>query len=461
MHSSFRIDTQHFIALQPCRRTVAEVYPIGTVSIPINSFITRAAATFRRTIRPLPQGAPEHRIGIGSIAPRPTCTPQRPFTKMRSPVLRTLRTISALLPAFALASVSSLAAAPVAASTPVRVAIVGLVHDHALGLLHNLPGNTNVQLVGIAEPDTKLAAQYEHRFHLDHSLFYADMNTMMDKLYPDAVLVYTDILDHRKVIEAAARRGISSMVEKPLATTVEDALAIRKIAREYHVQVLVNYETTWYSSNAEAIREADDGKLGAIRRVVVHDGHEGPKEIGVSSTFFDWLTDPVRNGAGAMFDFGCYGADLMTVIMHDETPMSVTAVALTDKPDIYPKVDDDATIIVRYKGAEAVLQPSWTWTFARKDMEVYGTKGYVVTEASDHMRARYVPEKAESPVDVPPLPNGQQDSLDYLAGVLRGQIQPDHDLTSLPTNMIVVQILAAARESAKTGRTVMLKPLPE
>lgn len=384
---------------------------------------------------------------------------------MRFPVLRTLRAGLALAPLLALSLTPALAAAgtgaPVAANTPVRVAIVGLVHDHALGLLHALPTNSSVQLVGIAEPDTKLAEQYEHRFHLDHGLFYTDMNAMMDKLHPDAVLVYTDILDHRKVIEAAAQRGISSMVEKPLATTVEDALAIRKAAREHHVQVLVNYETTWYSSNAEAIREANDGKLGTIRRVVVHDGHEGPKEIGVSSTFFGWLTDPVKNGAGAMFDFGCYGADLMTVIMHDETPMSVTAVALTDKPDIYPRVDDDATIIVRYKGAEAVLQPSWTWTFARKDMEVYGTKGYVVTEASDHMRARYVPEKAESQVNVPALENGQQDSLDYLAGVLHGQIQPDHDLTSLPTNMIVVQILAAARESAKTGRTIMLKPLPE
>jgi predicted dehydrogenase len=342
---------------------------------------------------------------------------------------------------------------------PVRVVIVGLVHDHARGLFGPLSRNSNVQLVGIAEPDAALSAKYAAQFHLDQKLFFTDMDKMLDQLHPDAVLVYTDIQDHRKVIEAAASRGISSMVEKPLATTVIDAIAIRKAAREHHVQVLVNYETTWYSSNAEAIREVNQGKLGEVRRVVVHDGHEGPKEIGVGPEFLNWLTDPEKNGAGAMFDFGCYGADLMTVLMHGQTPLSVTAVALTDKPDIYPKVDDDATIIVRYKGAQAVLQPSWTWTFSRKDMEVYGTKGYVVTEASDHMRARYVPEKTESEVSVPPLPDGQQSSLDYLAGVLRGQIQPVGDLTSLDTNMVVVQILDAARESARTGRTINLKPL--
>jgi len=347
------------------------------------------------------------------------------------------------------------------AATPVRVVIVGLVHDHARGLFGPLSKNPNVQLVGVVESDPALVARYTQLFHLDQKLFYSDLDKTLDQLHPDAVLVYTDIQDHRKVIEAAAQRGISSMVEKPLATNIADAIAIRKAAREHHVQVLVNYETTWYSSNAEAIREVNDGKLGEVRRVVVHDGHEGPKEIGVSPDFLNWLTDPEKNGAGAMFDFGCYGADLMTLIMHGETPLSVTAVALTDKPAIYPKVDDDATIIIRYKGAQAVLQPSWTWTFARKDMEVYGTKGYVVTEAADHMRARYVPEKTESEVSVPPLPDDQQSSLDYLAAVLRGQVKAVGDLSSLDTNMVVMQILDAARESAKTGRTINLKPLPE
>ena len=372
--------------------------------------------------------------------------------RILKPILLSIAIVSAL-------SINASAQAPT--GKPIRVVIVGLVHDHARGFIGPLSKNTNVQLVGISEPDTALAAQYEAQFHLDHKLFYIDMDKMLDQLHPDAVLVYTDIADHRKVIEDAAKRGINSMVEKPLATTMADAIAIRAAAREHHVQVLVNYETTWYSSNAEAIRESDAGKLGPIRRVVVHDGHEGPKEIGVSPTFLNWLADPEKNGAGAMFDFGCYGADLMTVLMHGETPLSVTAVALTDKPETYPKVDDDATIIVRYAKAQAVLQPSWNWTFSRKDMEVYGTKGYLVTEAADHIRARYAPEKTESEINVPPLVPTEQNSLDYLAAVLRGQVKAEHDLSSLDTNMIVMQILTAARESAKTGRTVNLKPLSE
>jgi predicted dehydrogenase len=347
------------------------------------------------------------------------------------------------------------------ANKPIRVAIVGLVHGHVKGFLAALPKNTNAQLVAIVEPNTALAQQYAAQYHLPQSLFDTDLEHMLTTQHPDAVLVYTTIQDHRRVIEAAAKHNINSMVEKPLSTTMEDALAIRRAAREHHVQVLVNYETTWYSSNADAISEAQSGKLGEVRKVVVHDGHQGPKEIGVGPEWLPWLTDPVQNGAGALFDFGCYGADLMTVLMHGQAPVSVTAVTQIDKPAIYPRVDDDATVIIRYPGAQAVLMPSWNWPFARKDMELYGATGYAITVAADNLRVRYHGERTESQRPAPPLPENQSNSLSYLAAVLHGEINPQGDLSSLDTNIVVMQILDAARTSAKTGRTVELKPLPQ
>ncbi len=343
---------------------------------------------------------------------------------------------------------------------PIRVAIVGLVHGHVGGFLNTLPTNRNARLVAIVEPDTALAARYASRYHLDPKLFYADPEQMLTREHPDAVLVYTTIRDHRRIIDLAARHGVSSMVEKPLATTLSDALAIQQTARDHHVQVLVNYETTWYASNTDAIDQAHAGKLGDLRKVVVHDGHEGPKEIGVGPEWLPWLTDPAQNGAGALFDFGCYGADLMTVLMHGQAPLSVTAVSQTDKPDIYPHVDDDSTIILRYPKAQAVLMPSWDWSFARKDMEVYGVAGYAITVGANHLRVRLKGEPSESDQTAPPLPTPRSNSLDYLAAVLRGQIQPDGDLSSLSTNLIVMQILEAARQSAATGKTVTLAPLP-
>lgn len=344
---------------------------------------------------------------------------------------------------------------------PVRVVIVGLVHGHVQGFLPALAKSQDAKLVAIVEPDKALQQRYATRFHLDQSLFRTDLDSTLKELHPDAVLVYTTILDHRRVIEAAAKYGISSMVEKPLSTTMEDALAIRRAAREHHVHVLVNYETTWYPSNALVLKAVRDGELGTVRKVVVHDGHEGPKEIGVGPEWLPWLTDPKQNGAGALFDFGCYGADLMTVLRNGQAPESVTAVTQTDKPAIYPHVDDDATVILRYNGAQTVLMPSWDWSFARKDMEVYGTDGSMKTVAADHVLVRKKGERQATEETAPALPPDESSSLNYLVGVLHGAVKDQGDLSALDTNMVVMQILTAARTSAETGRTVVLKPLPQ
>ena len=343
---------------------------------------------------------------------------------------------------------------------PVRVVIVGLEHGHVDGFLRAFPRQHDAELVGIVDPDPALRDKAEKNFHLDHSLLFSDLDQAIAATHPRALLVYTSVGGHRKVIEAAAAHGLDVMVEKPLTLSIADALAIRKAAREHHIQVLVNYETTWYSSNKAVMDMATDGRLGEVRKVIVRDGHQGPKEIGVQPEFLEWLTDPALNGAGALYDFGCYGADLMTVMMHGEAPLSVTAVAQTDKPDTYQHVDDDATIVLRYPHTQAVLLPSWNWTFSRKDMEVYGTKAYAIAVNPTQVKTRTSERSAEEETTATPLTSPEDTSLHYLAAVVRKQLDPKGDLTSLETNMIVVQILDAARQSAASGKTITLKPLP-
>jgi glucose-fructose oxidoreductase len=347
------------------------------------------------------------------------------------------------------------------AQQPARVAIVGLEHGHVAGFLHQFPLQHDVELVGIVDADAALSHRYAEKYHLDASLFYTDLDAMIAARHPQALLVYTSISKHRAVIEAAAQHGISVMVEKPLTMSLDDALAIRQAARAHHIQVLVNYETTWYASNRAAYDEVAKGSLGDLRRIVVHDGHEGPKEIGVPPEFLDWLGDPAQNGDGALYDFGCYGADLVTWLMHGESPVSVTAVTQTDKPAIYPRVADESTVIVRYPKAQAVLMGSWNWPFGRKDMEVYGATGYAITVGLDKLRLRTKGQTQETEMTPPPLTSPNDGSLHYLAAVLAGSLQPNGDLTSLDTNVVVMQILDAARRSAHEGRTITLAPLPK
>ena len=329
-----------------------------------------------------------------------------------------------------------------------------MVHGHVEGFFQRSLHRPDIQIVGIAEPDQQVASRYAARFSLDRNLLFADLEDMLQKTRPQAVLAYTNTYDHRRVVEICARHGIPVMMEKPLAVSAEDAHAIADAARKGKIQVLVNYETSWYRSNHAAYDIVHDKSIGDIRKVVVHDGHQGPKEINVAPEFLAWLNDPKLNGGGALYDFGCYGADLMTWLMDGQRPTSVSAVTLQIKPDIYPRVDDEATIILTYPRAVAILQPSWNWPFDRKDMEVYGQTGYVMTVRHDDVRVR-LKGGEEQLIAAKPVAAPYDDSLSLLRAVVLDGAAPG-ELSSLETNVIVAEILDAARRSAASGKAVAL-----
>lgn len=344
-----------------------------------------------------------------------------------------------------------------AQTPPIRLGIVGLVHGHVAGLLGGALNRTDIDIVGIAEADTQLAGEYQKRFGLRKKVFFKNLESMLDSQRPEAVVVFATTFDHRSIVDACSKRGVHVMMEKPLAVSFADAQAIRRSAQKGNIQVLVNYETTWYRNTRDLYRVVRRDGFGEIRRLVAHDGHRGPKEIGVGPEFLVWLTDPVLNGAGALMDFGCYGANLFTYLMDNQRPLAVTAVTQQIKPRVYPRVDDEATIILTYPHALGIIQASWNWPFDRKDLEIYGSAGSARTIGKDLIRLR-VGERAEEDLKSDSLNAPEDEPLRYLSAVVRHQVSAS-GLSSLENNMIVSEILDAARRSAATGQTVQLPPV--
>ncbi len=333
-----------------------------------------------------------------------------------------------------------------------KVGVAGLSHDHAQGLMQQYKRG-EVVLLGIAEADQNLITRYKKNFQLHDSLFYKDVASMLQKIKPDAVLAYNAISEHLGVVEICAPKGISVMVEKPLATTNADADRMKMLADKHKIHLLTNYETTWYASNQQLYKMVNEQQsVGPIRKMIVHDGHNGPKEIGCSAEFLAWLTDPIKNGGGALVDFGCYGANLMTWLMNGKAPIAVSAITRRIKPDVYPKVDDEATILLEYPEATGIIEASWNWPFGIKDLEVYGKTGYLHSLNGNTLQERKKDSYEKVDVSTPLF----QNNLVYLAAVLRGEVKPGDDLSSLNNNMIVVKILDAARRSAKEGKRIVL-----
>ena len=340
---------------------------------------------------------------------------------------------------------------------PLRLGVVGLTHSHVHGLLGR-KSRGDVVIVGIAEPNRELARRYAQRYGLSTEILFASVQEMLDKTKPSAVAAFGSTLEHLATVQAAAPRGIHVMVEKPLAVSLEHARRMQALADRHHVVLMVNYETTWYPTlylAADAVR-AD--VIGPLRKVVVRDGHRGPGKInGVDPEFLEWLNDPVRNGGGALMDFGCYGANLMTYLMQGARPTSVTAVTQQLQPRDYPRVDDEATIVVTYPQAQAIIQASWNWPIGRKDLEIYGTRGYVMTDNRSVMRTRVSESARETRDSLPERSAPGDDPFSYLKALVEKKVVPgEYDPSSLANNMIVMEILDAARKSAREGRTIEL-----
>lgn len=376
------------------------------------------------------------------------------------PILTSL--LASLVVAMPLAShtashtASSRAADSPATTAPLRLGVVGLSHDHVHWILGR-EKRGDIEIVGIVEPDRARARRLMTQYGMSMDLVFDTMREMVEKTRPAAVAAFGSTRAHLDVVEFAAPRGIHVMVEKPLAASLADARRMKALADQHRIRLMVNYETSWYPTlyAATALVQAD--QIGAVRKVVVRDGHRGPTRIGVSPEFLAWLTDPVQNGGGALTDFGCYGANLMTFLMRGARPLTVTAVTQQLQPAEYPNVDDDATIIVTYPTAQAVIQASWNWPVSRKDMEIHGVNGYVITDNRTQLRHRASEAAPEQARDVPERAAPLNDPFAYFSAWIAGSITPGaFEPSTLENNMLVMEILDAASRSAKTGRTIRL-----
>ncbi len=341
---------------------------------------------------------------------------------------------------------------------PLKIAVIGLTHTHVHWIFES-EKRGEIRIVGVVEPNRDLARRYatQHGFSMDR--VYSSTEALLGAEKPEAVAAFGSIYDHLEVVETFAPLGIHIMVEKPLAVSLEHAQKMAALAREHGVHLLTNYETTWYPTNHRVFEVVHrEQAIGPIRKVVVRDGHKGPKKIGVNPEFLEWLTDPESNGGGALMDFGCYGANLMTWLMEGEKPKRVTAVTAQFQPENNPRVEDEAIILLEYDSAVAVIEASWNWPIGRKDMEVYGVDGAVFADNRTDFRIR-IPtgydtydEKSET---LPGRDAPLDDPFAYFRAVVRGELSPGpYALSSLENNLLVMEILDAARRSAVSGRGI-------
>jgi predicted dehydrogenase len=244
-----------------------------------------------------------------------------------------------------------------------------------------------------------------------------------------------------------------------MAVSAKDAKEMERLAREANIKLMVNYWNAWVAPSHAIFHRVKAGEVGPVERIVVQYGHQGPKEIGVSPQFANWLYDPVKNGGGAIMDFGCYGAELSVWLKG--RPTRVYATTRKMKVEQNNKVDDDATIVLDYPDATAVIEASWDWPYNKDSVEVFGPKGSLLARhntlqgrASD-AHGPNIPPDGES-VTLDALPKETSNPVAYFVDCIRNN-KAIEDPVSAQLNVQVMEILDAARESARTGKPQELR----
>jgi predicted dehydrogenase len=369
---------------------------------------------------------------------------------MRSERVRFI-SVALLLVAVLVAIVPAFSAGRMVVEQRFRIAIVGLVHSHAWGHLRSMAKMTQIEFVGIAEPNAdlrNLAAKEAPGVAL-----FEDYHKLLDEAKPEGVWAFVENDRHLELTRECAARGIHVIFEKPMAASYDQAVQMLDIARKHKIKLMINYQMAWWPNNYAAFNLAKSGELGKIWRVRSVIGHGGPAPSSPSDVrnqrFWDWLNDEKRGG-GALMDFTGYGAVWLRWYLG--MPTTVYAITTHTRPDVY-RSNTNATVLASFPdNGVGIIEGSWDLPRSFQDVEVFGNKGSVYMTSSK-IEAYVGRERKE--VTAEALDENHSNPVPYFVYAVRGD-KPMEGMVSPEFNVDVMQIVEAAQRSARSGQPVKL-----
>ena len=334
-----------------------------------------------------------------------------------------------------------------------RIGIMGLSHDHVWDFLAHASTNPTVQIIAAGDADSQLRDKAEQA---GIPKTYTDPYEMLEKNELDAVAIFGDNRSSVDYGIAAAHKGLHMLLEKPMAADYAGAVALYAAAKKAGVTLMVNWPFAWWPNLQHALTMIRRGKIGNIYQVNYRAAHCGPRELGCSPQFVDWLYDPYRNGAGVIMDYCCYGAALTCMFLGLPNRVSTIAGRLR-KSDL--PAEDNAVMIMQHATAISTATASWTQSGHMTSYEpiFYGDKGTLMASNGKLYLADAEDDKGVG-VRFPALGEGMRDPLDHFVAVIRNEI-PLMELCSGEVALMAQQVLSAGILSANTNQVVSL-PLP-
>jgi predicted dehydrogenase len=234
---------------------------------------------------------------------------------------------------------------------PLTVAVVGCAHrPHAWSYARALSRSSAAVLAAVYDADGELGRSVADDFGASWT---DDLESLLGSR-PDAVVVCTATSEHRRYVEAAARAGCHVLLEKPIATTVEDGRAIVEACADAGVQLHTAFVSRFLPHVRTAKQTLDSGSLGDV--VGLRAGNRGRPPL--PPHYPTWITDGEQAGGGALIDHSVHLTDLVRHL----TGREVVRVAAETGTLLWGAGVEDCALLSLVLDSDAVasLDPSWS-----------------------------------------------------------------------------------------------------
>ena len=357
-----------------------------------------------------------------------------------------------------------------------RVGVIGFAHMHINNVLGLFAKHPQVELVACADtvparPELR-KGPYTRQWNLEHARkdlgmprSYECYREMLDAEGFDIVICTSENAKHPEVVAACAAAGVHVCVEKPMAASLSDALAMVRAVRAAGTKMLINWPMTWNPAAHKAKALIDAGTIGRVLEVKARLGHTGPLGSGarhegvaeeaapLSATELGavWWHS-IAAGGGAMLDFCCYGCMIARWFVGAPAVAAIGMRGNLNSP--FGDADDNGAMIVRFPAAMGLFEGTWTTHHhgVGGGPIVYGTDGTLVMESRDgkpvvrqeHAGGKTTLHQAD------PLPADRCDiAHEYVHHLETGEAV--HPTLDMMLNLDAMAILDAGVRSAESG----------
>jgi glucose-fructose oxidoreductase len=356
-----------------------------------------------------------------------------------------------------------------------RVGVIGFAHMHVNELVDRFIATGRAEIVACADTvpavPSLTTVEGSRRANLARTLAgpwaprgYDDYRTMLAEERLDIVIMCPEISVHAEVAEAVAAAGAHIVTEKPMAATLADGRRMAAAAERAGVALVTNWPITWRPAIRRVKALLGEGAIGEVFGFRWRNGaslgplahgstHPGNTVIGLVSNAekaAEWW-HRADQGGGALLDYCCYGACLASWFL-EGAPVSVQGMKANFMSP--GDADDNATLLIRYPQAMAVLEASWTTfhTGLPNGPIIHGTHGTIVVDGQEVLiygeRGVAAPSRIEKGA---PLPVGRAAlGEEVLHHIETGEAL--HPTLDVAMNLAAVAILDAGAKSAASGK---------